>query len=370
MPATDFSNMALSKKTAFQKEVLRMARDKSFIDNFSGGNDNVVHICTELSKTSKGTEDASIRLVSEYGDDGIAGDNEAEGNEGMFDIFEQLIDFDQLRFPAKNKGRLADQKSVDNFREIALNQLSYALANRKDQMAALTLSGISYTKNTDGSTRSATSQLQQLSFASKVTAPTSNRHFRWVDSSSSLAAGNTAAVVATDTPSYKMIIKIKAKFNTQYMRAVSGKAGSEVIHIFMHPDSIAALKVDPDFLANLRSAGTRGDKNSLFSGSMMMQDGTQIHDWRLVYNTTGLTSGIDKWGSGANVEGSRTLVCGAQALGMAQLGKPIWEEKSFDFGNSDGILVGQQFGLLKPVFNSGHTGQDEDFGVICLDHAI
>ena len=40
-----------------------------------------------------------------------------------------------------------------------------------------------------------------------------------------------------------------------------------MFHMFVTPQQMANLKLDSDFLANVRNAGVRGASNSLFSGS-------------------------------------------------------------------------------------------------------
>ena len=59
------------------------------------------------------------------------------------------------------------------------------------------------------------------------------------------------------------------------------------------------------------------------------------------------------------------LFCGAQALGMADLGAPYWDEEGFDYSNQQGISVGKILGFKKPKFESIYeAGASEDFGVI------
>ena len=105
------------------------------------------------------------------------------------------------------------------------------------------------------------------------------------------------------------------------------------------------------------------------TGAIVTVDGLVLHEHRLVYNTTGAASGL-KWGAGGTVEGTRTMICGAQALGMADLGPPEWEEKSFNYGAQQGISIDKMLGLRKPKFMSPVHGTVEDFGVIACDHAI
>jgi hypothetical protein len=73
-----------------------------------------------------------------------------------------------------------------------------------------------------------------------------------------------------------------------------------------------------------------------------------------------------------NTEGQRMLLCGAQALGMADLGAAYWDEDYFDYNNQPGIACGKIFGFLKPQFkgNPANPTLLEDFGVITVDTAL
>ena len=141
---------------------------------------------------------------------------------------------------------------------------------------------------------------------------------------------------------------------------------------------MADLKLDSDFLANVRNAGIRGPQSTLFAGSSsLMVDGVMVHEFRHVFNTENATTGTSsnagsagyKWGADADINGSACLFCGAQALAMADIGLPQIVEDTFDYGNQNGISIGKIFGLKKPKFNSDYNGGVEDFGVIRLDVA-
>ncbi len=89
-----------------------------------------------------------------------------------------------------------------------------------------------------------------------------------------------------------------------------------------------------------------------------------MHEFRHVYNTSGAANN-SKWGAGGTVDGCQILFCGAQALGMADIGSPYWEEKGFDYENQQGISIGKILGFLRPKFGSIYdNGSVEDFGVI------
>lgn len=142
-----------------------------------------------------------------------------------------------------------------------------------------------------------------------------------------------------------------------------------MFHLFVTPQQMADLKLDSDFLANVRNAGVRGNSNSLFAGSSsLMVDGVMVHEFRHVYNNTGAGTG-NYWGAASDVIGARALFCGAQALAMADIGLPEIVEDTFDYENQAGISVGKIFGLRKPKYNSDVAGGVEDFGVIALDTA-
>jgi hypothetical protein len=146
--------------------------------------------------------------------------------------------------------------------------------------------------------------------------------------------------------------------------------------VFVTPQGMKDLKLDADYLANVRNALPRSSKNPLFAGtSSVMVDGLIIHEFRHVFNTK-MAAAASKWGSGGLVDGQRVLFCGAQAMGMADIGAAYWEEDKFDYKNQVGISVGKIFGMLKPQFESiyydfdGSTGTKLDFGVIAMDYAL
>lgn len=374
MALTNFAALTAEQKTTWSKDFWTVARNLSFLNQFAGsGANSMVQRITELKKSEKGTR-AVITLIPDLENDGVVGDYTQEGNETALGLDEQVISMDQLRNANRLAGRMADQKSIVNFREQSRDKLAYWMADRIDQMAFLTLSGVAYTKKTNGAARPVLAtglNLGDLEFAADVTAPTSARHLRWDATAGDLAVGNTALVAADDTLSYKALVYARAHAKEQYIRGVKGPGGDEIYHVFVTPQAFAKLKLDPDYLANLRNAYTRGGVNPLFTGtSAVMVDGMVIHEYRHVFNTRGLVSGTTKWGATNVVDGCRVLICGAQALGFADIGDASWDEEEFDYKNQKGIAISKIFGFLKPVFDSSVAGTPQDFGVLCLDVAM
>lgn len=364
MALTNFAALTDEQKTVWSMDLWKHARNYSFVNKFLGKSPNsmIQHI-TKLTKSEKGAR-AVITLLADLEGDGVAGDRTLEGNEEPMKSYDQVITIDQLRHANRHEGRMADQKSVVEFRSNSRDVLAYWLADRIDQMAFLTLSGVSYSMRNNGALRVG-SDLPFLEFAKDVSAPTSQRKLRWDGAAKRLRVGGaTNELVAADTPMWEMFVQLKAFAKDQYLRGIKSGGGEEQFHVFLTPQAMARLKLDPTYMANVRSARQRGGGNPLFTGDAVEVDGLVLHEFRHVYNTANAQPG-SKWGNNGDIDGCQILFCGAQALGMADIGNPEWVEKGFDYENQQGISVSKILGFLKPQFNSIYSGNTvQDFGVI------
>lgn len=364
MAVTNFARLMPKQKTVWSRDVWAAARDQMFVTRFSGNDENsMIHRITELTRTEKGDQ-CLIQLVADLVGDGVIGDNEREGNEEELMAYAQEISIDLISHQVINKGKLADQRTVVKFRETAKNRLAHWLADRCDQLALLTMSGVSYEYNLDGSARVG-SPFPDLAFAKDVKAPTSKRHRLW--NGTNLVAGDTSAVTSSCVPSYKMIVDAMAYAKSNYIKPLKA-GGKEYYVLLVQPNTLAQLKKDPDYQrAVVQMAGKDGAKSPWFTGGTVTIDGAVIHEDRRVFGTQGAASGA-KWGSGGLVNGSRSLLCGAQALGMADLGAPEWVEKKFNYDARQGISVDKMLGFLKPQFYSIYNKSVEDFSLLAIDH--
>ena len=365
---TNFALLTNEQKTVWSTDLWEQARNLSFINQFLGKDSNsMVQHVTELTKTQKGAR-AVITLVHDLEGDGVAGDRTLEGNEEAGKSSDQVILIDQLRNAERHEGRMADQKSIVNFREQARDKLAYWLSDRIDQMALLSMSGQPFTLKNSGGARVG-SDLANLEFApTNADAPTSKRYARWNHATLSLEWGTgNGSITSADIPEWEMFVQLKAYAKDNYIRGVREKGGEETYHAFLSPAAMAKLKLSPTYMLNLRHAIERGDKNNLFSGSSVKIDGIYFHEFRHVVNTRTGVSGTSTWGAGNAVDGCQILFCGAQALGMADLGAPEWNEKGFDYENQQAISTGKILGFKKPKFYSQYSGGTvEDFGVISV----
>lgn len=363
MAVTNFARLNSKQKIVWSRDVWSAARDQMFVKKFLGtGPGAMIQRITEMTKTERG-EKVLMQLVADLVEDGVIGDNEREGNEEEMQNFEVELNIDLISHQVRNKGKMADQKTVINFREQARDRLAYWLANRIDQLVFLTLSGISYAFHNDGSARVG-SPFPSLSFAADVSAPSSKRHLMW--NGTNLVTSNTATITSAFVASYKMIVDAVAYAKDHYIKPLMA-GGKEYYVILVKPGTLAQLKKDADYQRAVVALAQKDGKNSpWFTGGTVTIDGAVIHEHRLVYSTTGASAG-NKWGADGNVNGTRALLCGAQALGMADLGVPEWVEKKFDYDSKVGISVDKMFGLLKPKFYSIYDKSVEDFGVLAID---
>lgn len=368
MSTTNFTRLTTEQKTVWSRDLWKQARNLMFVNKFLGdGPNSMIQHIGELTRTERGTR-AVMTLVPDLEGDGVAGDRALKGNEEAIKAFDKVIQIDQLRNANISEGRMAEQKSIVKFRETSRDVLAYWLADRCDQIAFLTLSGVAYSQTNTGKARVG-SDLVNLAFASDVAAPTSARVLNWDGTNKVLTTtGVTSAVTAADTPTYNMFVQLKAYAKESYVRGIRVK-GEETYHAFLTPKAMSKLKLDPDFIANVRHAMPRGEDNPLFSGDTVKIDGIYFHEFRHVYNTSQATSGSTKWGSGNTIDGCQVLFCGAQALGMADIGMPTWVEDDDDYENQQAISVSKIFGFLKPSFYTQYGSAPQttqDFGVISV----
>lgn len=377
MGLTNFAMLSPDNIKAIQKEIRHEAEAQSFLlPRFCGKGANFpIERITDLKRTPGGGLECIMTLVPHLVGDGGVGSQggKREGKEETLTKFNQKIVIDEIFNSVRNKGELADQASVVDFRKEARAALTYWHGDRTDQLIMLTASGISYAYNLDGSLRNdmvtldglpLSSEFTSLNFASYVSAPTTKRHRRFDGATKKLVAGDTAAVTTSDVPTYKMLLSAKAYARTHRIMPLRA-GGKQWYVVLMQPYTLAAIKNDSDYKAAVINGGVRGDDNPFFSGAIPTIDGLLLVEYEYVYNTNGATT---KWGVDGSVNGTRTLLWGAQAMGFADLGEPKWFEKEFEYNSQQGINVSKMTGILKPHFYSTFDRADEDFSCLAIDH--
>ena len=380
MGYTNFGFLAPDNIKVWQRMVRHEWLRKSWIlQKFAGkGSDFPIEIITDMKKTLGGGTECLMQLVNRLVRDGMVMSVEGnyEGNEEPMEKSDQKIRIDALAHSVRHKGDLVAQTEVADFRTEAKIALTDFGADRLDQLAMLTLSGISYAYNLNGTLRGyydkeGNYQLdptyQNFTFAQDVTAPSSLRHLMWDPVGLQLVPGNTANITPNpSTFSYQAIVNLRAYARTHRMNPLM-MAGREWYVLMTTPFALAMLKLDPEFQRAIIQGGVRGDENPWFTGASVKVDGVVIHETDFVYSTTGAANG-SKWGTGGTVDGARSLLLGAQALGIADLEEWEWVEKDFNYRQHPGIFTKKMFGFKKPVYFSTTDASSQDFGVIAFDH--
>lgn len=369
---TDFAAQQPKQKLAWGHETYRAFRENFFFDGWLGqGQDAIVEHITEITTNDKGVSGAMLRLVADIYGGGTVGDNQLRGRERRLDAAWQEVTFDQIRNGVVTKGELAEQKSVIQTRDEAKDVLARWMANTVEDQLILCGSGISFSQNIDGSPRvspDAQDNWTGLDYASNVRAPSTNRHVRWDSTTNKFVQGNTAAVIAGDTPVYKMLPQLFALARRRRIKPIRSK-GKDYLVFLTTPEAISSFYQDPDFRTTIVQGGVRGDDNAIFKNATVTLHGLVLQDYTKVYNTLGAAGG-SKWGASGTVDGARSLLLGAQALAFADLKVPMWKEELDDYENVKGIAVRKWMGVLQPRFPDPFSGTVEDFNRICVDHAI
>ena len=220
MALTNFGALTEEQLTLWQRDVWKQARNHSYLTRFMGdGPNSLIQRITSLKKDQKGAR-AVITLLADLVGDGVAGDRQLEGNEEAMQTFDKVIRIDQLRHATRHLGRMADQKSVVEFRRNAKDVLSYWQADRHDQLAFLTLSGVKYNVHNNGAPRVG-SDFVNLEYMDDVQTLSDYRRLRWNKTSGTLDTGaSTSSVTVADTPCWEMFIQLKAYAKTHKIRGV------------------------------------------------------------------------------------------------------------------------------------------------------
>lgn len=360
MSTTDFGALSTAKRRVWSAELWQAGREQNFFmsQGFEGtGSNNVIQRITDLTETGRGRV-CVMQLVGDIVADGIVGDNLLEGQEEAMWNDTMEIRIDQIRQGLRSKGRMSEQETVVRFRVVGKEKLAFWMADKVDELMFLTISGVAYSLNLDGSTRTATSQLPSLNFAADVAAPTSARK--------AYAGGvaSTAALTTSDKMTWNGLVGVQALAKRKRIKPIRS-GGREYYAVLISTEQMRDLKTDSNYQTIVSRAGVRGDMNPLLKGAVAVVDGLIIYDHQKVYNTLGLASS-SKWGASGTVDGAQALLMGSQALGFATIGNvESAESDNTDYGNRPGMSAGRVIGMMKPQLQSVQDARTrQDFGVI------
>jgi hypothetical protein len=372
MTATNFAEQMPVNKEAWGHKTYDEFIENFFFTGMLGeGQAAIIEHIKELTKNAKGESGAWLHLIPDIHGGGVFGDNQMANRERKLDSSWYRVTYDQIRNGMVTGGRLTEMRSVINTRKQFRKKMVKWLAETLEDQCILTASGIGYEYNVDGSLRETPDGQDAwttLEYASRVRAPSANRHFRWNGAGGEFVAGDTTAVDSGDTPVYEMLPELEALASE--LRLPPLRVDGEDYYVWLiHKKAMAKLWQDANFRTIVTDGHVRGPKNPIFKNSKVTMNNIIIKPYQRVYNTRGADSG-SKWGATGTQDGSRSLLLGAQALAMVDLGATNWEEEHRDFNAIWALALDKFAGIEKPQFLSSYTNTVEDVGVAAIDHAL
>lgn len=362
---TNMSAALPQQRKSWSTEAIRAYRAGSVLQRYTGtGENSFIQEINDLTPTEAGTI-CGVGLVQDLAGNGVLDDNELEGHEEALDSSWVEIELNKLSHAVRERGSMEEKRSAFKTRDLAKERLAFWRVRMMEELQVLTLSGVPFQYNIDGSLR-ADGNLAFMKSSIGVTAPSSNRQF--MPSSTGLVVANTAAMTSANVLNWNSLVDAKAQAVAKGIKPM--KVGQREYHgLFLCPFGLAQLRRDPDYRQVLTNADERGANNGILAGADLTINGLMITSLERIYNTTGAAAGL-KGGASGNVDYSRGLLLGCQALLKADVWSGAkWEEDTFNYRDATGFAMKMMIGFKKPVFKNRRDGNTlQDHGVIAIDY--
>jgi len=368
MPNTT-SNSSL-RAQLWQKALFSDVQDKLFFwnRNMMGESENsIVYVKNDLKEKKGGT--INMGLGQKMSGDGVTGDGELEGQEESISYFADSVAIDQIRNAVRLTGRLDEQRSANNLREDAKEKGSTWIAEYIENQIFMKLGGVASTDLTriDGSTvYSGRAAWSNTGNAVPTADEAAGKGDRYLCTDASGLDSLQASDVLTTT--FITRARVKAELASPRIQPIRVNGANHYV-MFVHPWVAADLKTNSsDVWAQAqREAQTRGDNNPIFTGALGVWDNVILHEHEYVPTCQASADFVDG-ATAAGARAFRNLLVGQQACCMANA-SPLGQgaaptfmgEKTFDYDNKAGMMVGYIGGIQKPTFNS------LDYAVIAVD---
>lgn len=358
------------RKQLWNKELYNEAMDDIYFMNkemMGSGPDNIVEVKTDLKKDQG--DRITYGMAYSLSGAAVTGDNELEGNGEAISFYNDVVLIDQARNAVELTGRLDEQKSAYEMRNLAKSKLKTWVTEFIERQIFMKLGGVTETDLTD---------VNSVVYSTNATWSNSANPVPAADEAAGVGArylcADTAgldSLAATDILTLPLIAKAKAKARSANPKVKPLRIGGRDFYVmFIHPWQAFDLKTDAtanqiNWEMIQRDAQIQGENNPIFTGALGVYDGVILieHDYVPVCQAS---ANFDGSGTAAGAQAFRSLLCGAQAIGFAEAGKftgsPIFmEEDTKDLNNKAIFGGGFMGGIQKLTFNS------LDNGVIAVD---
>ena len=343
-------------------------RDVVNIMRFMGEDpNNVVQVNRDLAKMKGDSE--SFGLVARLASDGVAGDDELEGNEESMQSFQEQVVIDQIRNAVRLRGKLDAQKVVFDQIKSARENLRTWMKEFMARQLFLKLGGVTNTGLTDTNGvviggRALWSNTPDFIPNADEAAGSGNRYL-------CANAGGTDVIASTDKITLDLITELATRANLTFpkIQKITGD-GEDFYVVYVHPYQARDLRKSSDWKTANEYARERSERNPVFRGALgywsncLLLENEYVPWLNIAAFGAGSKSFRGAGGSDATANIARALLCGRQAVLVAEAYNPealIVEQ--FDYKNKDGVAVDYIGGCQKPLFNA------KEFGVFALDTA-
>ncbi len=305
-------------------------------------------------------------LCAQLKQEPIYGDAKAEGKEEALSMYTDNININLVRCPVSAGGRMSQQRTLHDLRNVARARSSDWWARYIDEVMFCYASGARGV-NPDFIVNSAFAGFAGNAFSAPDTAH--QAYSGAATSKASLVAGDIMSLVAVDRVKARAMTMGGGSANETSMVPVKVGESDDTYVMVVHPWNEFSLRQSANAgqWADLQKAliTHSGVNTPLFKGGLGYYNGVLLQSHRNVIR-------FSDYGAGSNVAASRNLFLGSQALCVAFGGgstgfRMQWWEGKADGDNQTIIHTRCIFGVKKTNFNL--QGTPTDFGVIAVDAA-
>ncbi len=343
-----------------------VANAMRFVTTEEDGN-GVVMIKRDLAKKKGDLQNFS--LVARLSGNGVTGDSELEGSEESMSSFNEQIAIDQIRNAVRLVGKLDAQKVVYDQIKSARENLRIWMKEYNVRQIMQKLGGVTNTTLTDVNgtvvgARAAWSNTPTF-IPDADTASATGSGDRYLN-----AAGHSMATADSgDTMTLDLVTDAATKAtlaDPKIQRITSG--GDEFYVMYLHPLQVRDIRKSSDWKTAQQNARERSESNPVFKGALGFWSNVLLLENEFVpfldISVAGNSFRGAATGTDFGVDTARALLCGRQAVGIAEASNPdALVVEQFDYKNKDGVAVSFIGGVQKIMFNS------LEFGVIAVDTA-
>lgn len=355
------------RQELWSKELLKdVERDVANIVRFMGPDaNNVIQVKDDLMKQKGDIE--TFGLIARLSGNGVTGDDELEGNEESMLSYSEQVAIDQIRNAVRLKGKLDAQKVVYDQISEAREVLRIWLREFKARQYFLKLGGVTNTTLVDTNgvvvgTRATWSNTPDFIPDADEAAGSGSRYL-------CAEVTGTASLAAADTMTLDLVTKAatKAKLASPSIQPLNFD-GDEFYVMYLHPLQARDIRISSDWKTAQQNARERSEKNPVFRGALGYWSNVLLLENEYVpwldVSVAGNSFRGAATGTDCAVDAARALLCGRQALLVANASNPeALVVEQFDYKNKDGVAVSYIGGCQKAMFNS------KEFGVIAVDTA-